>query len=605
MAAITSAATGNWNNTATWVGGVIPVAGDQVTIANGHTITVPAAYTAICGDSAAPTTAALRTAGTGGTGQLVVNGTLSVFANMQQGNSTWQVNAGGIVESANTTTALIWYTQDAASQTNARINLIGTGPSSARATVRNGAGAAGFTLSNNLSAGLWSAGSYQFTWALLQNVGSATAELALGAGSSTSVVQVTDTIFDGCGAVRPGGGNNMQVSTTCQFTRVTVKNAANATYAVRFEFSGTGTAGLRAFTDLIITSKTARLIGLGGAQFTRCIFRGGTEVTGTWSSFTDCVLSTNTNQEATGSILRGIAVSTSATNWNMKFYSTGATTALTYDGILFDGAVAGADPSGNLGDLINFGTGAVGPFTIRNCITTKPTNTKQCYGKLVSLLGGASTTVAVIENNTHFSCNDLEGGLLGICEAYAGRADYVQTVRNNLTFGAAANGGVLIVRDQETVQDTVTKFGITNNAVYRAYSDGTNGPGNRSRTGAAIWSSGAPSSPLDADPQFVDDTRNLATWYLSVFGGTASTRSADTTAALDELCKLNDDSGWNANATIGNAYSWICSGYAPTNSALKTDVSANNGGWIGALQGAVSAAPTPAFGRYGVRSPSR
>lgn len=41
-APIVSGSSGDWNNPSTWAGGVIPTAGDNVTIANGHTVTVTA-----------------------------------------------------------------------------------------------------------------------------------------------------------------------------------------------------------------------------------------------------------------------------------------------------------------------------------------------------------------------------------------------------------------------------------------------------------------------------------------------------------------------------------------------------------------------------------
>jgi hypothetical protein len=76
-ATITSAQTGNWNVTTTWVGGVVPTAADNAIIAAGHTVTLAAntTITSLTVDSSGVLSTATRTLGV--SGNLVVNGTLS------------------------------------------------------------------------------------------------------------------------------------------------------------------------------------------------------------------------------------------------------------------------------------------------------------------------------------------------------------------------------------------------------------------------------------------------------------------------------------------------------------------------------------------------
>lgn len=68
---ITSAATGNWNSTSTWSGGVVPGAGDDVIIINGNTVTVTA-------DVTCNSLKIQSTTGSASTEGLIVNNTITL-----------------------------------------------------------------------------------------------------------------------------------------------------------------------------------------------------------------------------------------------------------------------------------------------------------------------------------------------------------------------------------------------------------------------------------------------------------------------------------------------------------------------------------------------
>ena len=79
MALIVSAATGNFNATATWVGGVVPTIGDEAQASTGHTVTITA-------------TTACDLVSNAGTGKFVLNSGVILTANVQHKGATNSTN---------------------------------------------------------------------------------------------------------------------------------------------------------------------------------------------------------------------------------------------------------------------------------------------------------------------------------------------------------------------------------------------------------------------------------------------------------------------------------------------------------------------------------
>jgi hypothetical protein len=79
------------------------------------------------------------------------------------------------------------------------------------------------------------------------------------------------------------------------------------------------------------------------------------------------------------------------------------------------------------------------------------------------------------------------------------------------------------------------------------------------------------------NPGFVDPSRNLAKWDSVVLGGPGT---AD--HAVAQMMLMNDDTGFNTNATLANLMAYVRQGYCPTHPSMLRG--GHDGTTIGAVQ---------------------
>jgi hypothetical protein len=242
-----------------------------------------------------------------------------------------------------------------------------------------------------------------------------------------------------------------------------------------------------------------------------------------------------------------------------------------YEGHIFE--FAGFDPQG---DCIVFstpppgtGTAAQNPVYIRKCITL-PNGAGASPGCLftatIRTAFNSNKYSIFATNNTTF-CGNAEGGMT-ISEGTVEYIGLVGRCSSNIVWDTTPRGYVLKdVGDNLVIVDAVTIANVDYNLRHNLLTGTCTIAGSPQATpgynALEFSGSGLPGAhDIDADPAFVDPTRNMRTWDASLGGpGTYAN-------AIAEMSRVSDP-GRNPAYTLSNLRAYIREGFRPTNEALR------------------------------------
>ena len=207
---------------------------------------------------------------------------------------------------------------------------------------------------------------------------------------------------------------------------------------------------------------------------------------------------------------------------------------------------------------------------VQNCIMLPSFGDNKVAGFLVSLGGGVGDSCSV----NHNTC---AGRVAYYGETYAGHADIIPSFKSNLAWKPPGET-ITYLADRHGVggvQDGFTATGASHNWGW-ALTAGNNGRGYQALSAGDMWAAGDAAAagvdgenPIDSDPDFVDATRNPATWGSSEAGTDGSVAAV--------LAVLQADT-----TRISELMDWIKAGFAPQNADMET------AGHDGATPGAVA-----------------
>lgn len=583
MAAFTSTQSGNWANPTTWGNAGPPGDGDTATIANTHTVTIAAGTAVTVGNPADMATYAVRTAGGGGTGILIVDvgASLTIKSHVLQGNATWQINAGATVTFTHATVNLFWQIADGNLQANAKLLINGTVGSLVTVQSSGGVNSAGFGWTGIN----WSrSGQMQATGTRFLNIGiPGGALLNAMANVATYVAIFTDCQFTSCGVLATTA--NMPVGGVFKLTRCTFRTPIHVASQIVQWLLGAGAHTNNIVFDRVVWEGTLFISGLNatGLQWNEMI--GSSYGSGNAMPL-DCTQSAVPAATVTGLYLFN-KLPTSGNPSNLPCGSLTNVCAMRYgvfnghslhivphvDSVVNGGVWEQAidDESGDsFGVTVNPPT--LHTLEIENIIHPPGPDGVRAAGSFIVIpfTGTASNLRLNVHHCTSFvsATGATPGGCL-ILENVAGFAGMVSAFRDNIFYRATAGNGWAIYQDPSSALVDGSLTNVDYNDKFNLTTDGYNSVD-------AKFAAPSPPGPHDltVDPQFHDASRRFLTWGQSI-----NPALADVQAVFNELFKRNDAVGYNPAFTIDAYIIYMRGGFYPQNQALAN--AAHDGSDIG------------------------
>lgn len=545
-AAYSSAADGNWSDDATWSGSGVPGNGDTVTIGAGHDITVDVNTT--IGDSPA-TAADVITVTTTGTITVATGVTFTIkgCVTMEDGNFT--MGAGSTVEFQVPSTKRYWFRTGKANGDTCKVVINGSSGSRCAFRSSSGAGIAYFDSQGFQGNSLLQAQYCDFTL-----IGDGTEDFAEPYCHGTNFdFYLRYCTLTSCGELDTA----TSISTNSSFELLDTKWITTVSTKCAVLDAAAAPAGGKTRSIVGCSfDKTLDIFTVLGWTITNTVFGGGysaTSASAGWTLFEDNFIKVPAAGPTTvyGDITDCYVSKETTANPHFIQMTTARGVAVT--GNVFE--LSGTPTAGDC-ILASSATSAFNYSATYNIVL--PNSAGDTSGTLMTLLGNANNTWTAINHNTYF--NNVLGTTAAIAETYTGHSGMVTSFRSNLAWSDTAS-------EAQIISDSGSNDAVAGYITNCGYNGIWNGMATVYELAAGTITNDSTASDVSGNPQFVDSSRDLASWDASL-GGAGTDSAALARLAADPYL-------------IDDLVTWVKAGFVVRNSALNG--TAHDGGVIGAM----------------------